>query len=266
LKEISQLKNIIMGKSQLIEEERKRLEDLRSEFNKRLEERQFLEDEILKNSMHIPERMVENSEKAGLYQKIQSLRLQINKMKGDYEKMKKQVEEAKGKYKEVDDKRQKLSDENKSLLNVQVNDQKIISSLRKEKEELKEKLKELKLKNEIASKTNPEAGSNVNVISGEGVSKIEESQIALNVNQSQGDLKRGNSKSKVGYKYTMKSPDIFRIDKKGGKIVVKPNPVPQEKVVITSESNKDSKTDEKPEGSSTISKGGEQAKQFNINY
>ena len=209
-REIDKLKKIILEKSLLIEEERKRIEELRMEFNKRIDQRSNLEDEILKNSIHVPERMIENTEKAGLFQKIQNLRLQINKMKAEHEKMKKQVEEAKSKVIEVDKKRQTLIDENKNLLSVQVNDTKIISQLKKERDDLKEKLKEMKnqliQKCEVNSKLNAEKSQNLQIY--EPINKIEENSIKI-VNEN--IAQRSNSKSRAVF--TKKNPDF--VDKKG---------------------------------------------------
>ena len=208
LQEISKLRQVITQKSEVIEEERKRLEEIRIEFNKRLEERGFLEDEMLKNSVHIPERMVENSEKAGLFQKIQNLRLQINKVKADGEKIKKQLEESKKKNEEIDKKKQTLMEENRNLLNVQVNDTKAISRLTKEKDDLKEKLKELKndlkLKSEQIKISPIVADQQINEV----INKIEENQPNQVI---ENNAKRANSKIKTNF--TKKNPEPFVIEK-----------------------------------------------------
>jgi len=266
MKEINKLKLVITEKSQLIEEERKRLEELRVEFNKRLDERTQLEDEILRNSMHIPERMIENSEKAGLFQKIQSLRMQINKLKTDNEKTKKQTEEMKAKNKEIDDKRQKLSEENKNLLTLQVNDTKSISRLTKEKEELKEKMKELKneLKQKTELLTKGNEGVVSNAVSGEGGCKFEESVVVTSVTPVVGEQKRALSKSKANVKYTKKNPEPFQIEKKDKKAAVtKQNIViPSIKVVADPSIKVVPKQDKVEEKKEVIP----ETKQFNINY
>lgn len=242
--EIDKLKKVIVEKSQLIEEERKRIEDLRNEFNKRVDERNYLEEEILKNSIHVPDRMLDNSEKTNLFQKIQSLRLQINKMKAENEKMKKSVEEQKTKLAENEKKKQSLAEENKNLLSVQVNDTKTISRLTKERDDLKEKIKELrnelKQKTELLDKSNPESGA---IINNEQANKLAEGQNIVN-----NEPKRSQSKSKMNY--TKKN--VEPIEKRQNEIKLK-----EEKKIKTgasiknniqsSESIKDIKNDETPE-------------------
>jgi len=109
LKEINNLKKIIFEKTDLIEEERKRILKLREEFGKRLDERNYLEDELLKNSVHVPERLVERSEKEELYQKIQNSRMQINKLKTENEKLKKQLEGVNKSKQDIDEKKRKVN-------------------------------------------------------------------------------------------------------------------------------------------------------------
>jgi hypothetical protein len=243
--EIDKLKKVIIEKSQLIEEERKRIEELRSEFNKRIDERNYLEEEILKNTVHVPERMLDNSEKTNLFQKIQSLRLQINKMKAENEKMKKTVEEHKTKYAESEKKKQTLADENKNLLSVQVNDTKTISRLTKERDEMKEKIKELKneikQKIELINKINPESGPGIQ--NNEQANKLVESQISVN-----NEPKRSQSKSKMNF--TKKN--VEPVEKKQTEIKLKEEKKSKsgasiKNIIQSTDSIKDIKNDETPE-------------------
>lgn len=246
-KEIDKLKLVITEKSQLIEDERKRIEDLRKEFNKRLDERNLLEDELLKNSVHVPDRLIENQEKTSLYQKIQNLRLQNTKMKAEIEKHKKAVEDMKAKMNEQDRKRQAVQDENKNLLNAISNDTKSLALVKKERDELKEKVKslqaELAMKIELINKANQDQ----NLAPKEQQAKIDDTQ------QVNPENRRGNSKGRM--QFTKKNPDPFQLDKNVIENKVKES---EKRVKISTsmkqipsspskESAKDFKVDETPE-------------------
>lgn len=152
ISEITKLKNIIKEKSELIEEERERIKHLREEFGKRMDEKYHLEEQLFKCSVHVPERLVENNDKAVMYNKLQSVRNKNKKLMQEIENLNKRIDESKAKYAEIDKKSERLNAENKAFLSTQAKDTKTISRLKKEKDELKELCDRLREENENLKK------------------------------------------------------------------------------------------------------------------
>ena len=142
--EIEKLKNIIVEKSQLIDLERENIKKLREEFGRKYEDRTMADEILFNNSVHIPERLIENNEKTQLYTKIQNLRNKNKKLTADIEKINKELEESKKKLNEQIKKSDITKNENRELLNSCTKDQKFIGRLKKEKEELTIQLDKLK--------------------------------------------------------------------------------------------------------------------------
>jgi len=148
INEITKLKNIIKEKSELIEEEKERIKHLREEFGKRMDEKYHLEEQLFKCSVHVPERLVENNDKAIIYNKLQSVRNKNKKLLQEIENLNNKLEENKNKFVEIDKKCERLNAENKAFLATQAKDTKTISRLKKEKEDLKELCDRLKAETE----------------------------------------------------------------------------------------------------------------------
>jgi seryl-tRNA synthetase len=110
-----------------------------------LHDKTLLEEQIFKSSVHVPERLVQNAEKADTFAKIQSLRNKNKKLRTELEKLNKTIEEYKKQIEDSGKNIEKIKNENKMFLQTQIKDTKTISRLKKEKDDLsaeKEKLKE----------------------------------------------------------------------------------------------------------------------------
>jgi Ca2+-binding EF-hand superfamily protein len=143
--EVDHLKRIIKEKTELIEEEKLRIKKISEEFNRKLQDRTLIEEQMFKSSVHIPERLLENAQNNEMYAKIQSLRNKNKKLVAEIDKLNKSVEEYKKQIDDFNKNTEKIKNENKMFLQTQVKDTKTISRLKKEKEELcleREKLKE----------------------------------------------------------------------------------------------------------------------------
>ena len=148
MSDITKLKNIIKEKSELIEEEKERIKLLREEFSKRMDDKYNLEEKLFQCTANVPERLVENNDKALMFNKLQSLRNKNKKLLIEIENLNKKIEENKTKYSDADKKIELIKQENKIFLSTQAKDTKIISRLKKEKDEFKEILEKLKEENE----------------------------------------------------------------------------------------------------------------------
>jgi DNA repair exonuclease SbcCD ATPase subunit len=145
--EVSRLNRIIKEKTQQIDEEREKIKKLRDEFTKRMEDRRLYEDQLFQTSA-IPDRIVDNTEKANMFNKLQIERNKNKKQLSEIDKLNKQIEELKKKVEEAEKKLGSAKEENKMFLTTQSKDTKTISRLKKEKEELKEQVDKLKEENE----------------------------------------------------------------------------------------------------------------------
>jgi len=152
ISEITKLRNIIREKSELIEEERERIKHLREEFGKRMDDKYHMEEQLFKCSVHVPERLVENNDKAIIYNKLQSVRNKNKKLIQEIDNLNKKIEENKDKYAEIDKKCERFNNENKAFLSMQAKDTKSISRLKKEKDELKELCERIKEENDNLKK------------------------------------------------------------------------------------------------------------------
>lgn len=165
LSEITKLKNIIKEKSELIEEEKVRIKHLRENFGSKMDEKYHLEEQLFKYSVHVPERLNENNEKAMMFNKLQSVRNKNKKLISEVGNLQKIIEENKTKILEGEKKLEKVSQENKHFLNMQVKDTKIITKVKKDKLEVQEICEKLKEENERLKKmvtNNTEESANVN--------------------------------------------------------------------------------------------------------
>jgi hypothetical protein len=148
LSEITKLKNIIKEKSELIDEEKERIKHLRENFGSKMEEKYQLEEQLFKYSVHVPERINENNEKAMVFNKLQSVRNKNKKLLNEVQNLQKLLEENKTKNNDMEKRLEKINQENKNFLNMQVKDTKIIAKIKKEKNEFQEMCDKLKEENE----------------------------------------------------------------------------------------------------------------------
>jgi Ca2+-binding EF-hand superfamily protein len=203
--EIQKLKRIIKEKTELIEEEKVRIKRIYEDFSRKLNDRTLMEDQLFKSSVHIPERLVENSEKNGLYAKVQSLRTKNKKLNAEIEKLNKLLEEAKKALEDSNKSSDKIKNENKMFLQTQVKDTTVISRLKKEKDDLilekdkiKEKVDHLQKLNDVAN-----ANSNKDKDNNQNINKL-----STSIN----NQRRGSSvqKKKVIEKAQEKLPDVVK--------------------------------------------------------
>ena len=102
------------------------------------------EDTRLDNTVYVPEKLIINKEKSELYEKMVDLRKQITNFSKKNKKQTIKIEELEKKIRELEQNLQICKDEKKSILDLQIKDNKRISALLKEKEKHKKKIDELK--------------------------------------------------------------------------------------------------------------------------
>ena len=144
---IIKLQKDIDMKTKEIEEERKKANEMKNNFEK-IYKKKLLEEEEAKlaNTVFVPERLIVNKEKSELYVKIEKLRKENRKLKDEKKKLMEEKEELKKKYEDIDSELKKQKDKNNQGLQIQ---SKETNNLRKEKERLKKKNKELTDKIEL---------------------------------------------------------------------------------------------------------------------
>jgi hypothetical protein len=220
LSEITKLKNIIKEKSELIEEEKERIKHLRENFGNKMEEKYHLEEQLFKYSVHVPERLNENNEKAMIFNKLQSVRNKNKKLLSEVQNLQKLNEENKTKYNDMEKRLEKINQENKNFLNMQVRDTKIITKVKKEKNEIQEMYEKLKEENEKLRKmlniNNEENPNNINI--NNNTSQNFNSNI-IKINQDNNNNRRilsGGGNNNNNFSSTSSSNIRKRPDSRGG--------------------------------------------------
>jgi chromosome segregation ATPase len=138
---IIKLQKDIDVKTKEIEEERKKANEMKNNFEKMYKKKLLEEEEAkLANTVYVPERLIINKEKSELYVKIEKLRKENRKIKDEKKKLMEEKEELKKKYEDIDSELKKQKDKNNQGLQIQ---SKETNNLRKEKEKLKKKNEEL---------------------------------------------------------------------------------------------------------------------------
>jgi hypothetical protein len=96
---IIKLQKDIDMKTKEIEEERKKANEMKNNFEK-IYKKKLLEEEEAKlaNTVFVPERLIVNKEKSELYVKIEKLRKENRKLKDEKKKLMEEKEELKKKY------------------------------------------------------------------------------------------------------------------------------------------------------------------------
>jgi hypothetical protein len=138
---IIKLQKDIEMKTKEIEEERKKANEMKNNFEK-LYKKKLLEEEEAKlaNTVYVPERLIINKEKSELYVKIEKLRKENRKVKDEKKKLMEENEGLKKKYEDMDSELKKQKEKCNQGLQIQ---SKETTNLRKEREKLKKKNKEL---------------------------------------------------------------------------------------------------------------------------
>lgn len=191
--EIEKLKLILREKAQLIEGEKENIKILKDKFAQKLEDRSNLEDKLFKQSVHVPERLIDNSEKTIMYNKIQSLRNKNKKLQIEIEKLHKVIEEQKKIVEDFRPKHDSLKQENRNFLTMQVNDTKLISRLKKEKADLTENGKKLIDENENLKKLLNAANNALNISNSNNIVNTSENNIINNKDSANANNNNNNN-------------------------------------------------------------------------
>ena len=135
---IERLQKEIQVKSNLIEEERKKANQMKN-YYEQLYKKKLLNDEEAKlaSTVYVPERLIVNKEKSELYVKIEKLRKENRKLNDEKKKLAHDKEELKKKYEDLDSELKKQKEKNSQGLQIQ---SKETNSLKKENEKLKKKI------------------------------------------------------------------------------------------------------------------------------
>ena len=149
---IDRLQKEIQVKSNLIEEERKKANQMKN-YYEQLYKKKLLNDEEAKlaSTVYVPERLIVNKEKSELYVKIEKLRKENRKLNDEKKKLAHDKEELKKKYEDLDSELKKQKEKNSQGLQIQ---SKETNSLKKENEKLKKKNKQLTEEIDLLKQTN----------------------------------------------------------------------------------------------------------------
>ena len=154
---INNLKSQLELKNIQIQEEKEKIEKLKSDFTHKFQDK-ILNDENdnLDKTANVPERLIVNKEKSDLYVKIDQLRKKNNKLMDEKKKLNEKINELNLINNKLNEKLQKTKGDYSEILDLQKKDTKRISNLKKEKDKLKDdnnKLKEEieKLNNQITN-------------------------------------------------------------------------------------------------------------------
>jgi len=108
LEEIKKLKLIIQEKSDLIDMEKTHIKKLREDYQQRLDDRKKIEEQMLLNTVHVPDRLLDNEIRVENFNKIQDVRNKNKKLLSDNEKHKKTIEELNKKIADLEKKIEEL--------------------------------------------------------------------------------------------------------------------------------------------------------------
>ena len=154
---IHNLKTQLELKNIQIQEEKEKIEKLKSDFTHKFQDKILNDDDNrLDNTAKVPEHLIVNKEKSDLYVKIDQLRKKNNKLIEEKKKLNEKINELNMINNKLNEKLQKTKGDYSDILDLQKKDTKRISTLKKEKDKLKEnndKLKEEieKLNNQITN-------------------------------------------------------------------------------------------------------------------
>ena len=84
---------VIQEKSDLIDMEKDHIKKLREDYQNRLNERNKIEEQMLSNTVHVPNRLLENELRVENFNKVQKIRNKNKKIKEENDKLKKTIEE-----------------------------------------------------------------------------------------------------------------------------------------------------------------------------
>ena len=138
---INRLQKEIDIKSNLLDEERKKANQIKNHYEQLYKKKLLNEEEAkLASTVYVPERLIVNKEKSELYVKIEKLRKENRKINDEKKKLIREKEELKKKMEDLESEIKNLKDKNTKGLQ---NQSKETNSLRKEREKLTKKNKEL---------------------------------------------------------------------------------------------------------------------------
>ena len=138
---INRLQKEIDIKSNLLDEERKKANQIKNHYEQLYKKKLLNEEEAkLASTVYVPERLIVNKEKSELYVKIEKLRKENRKINDEKKKLMREKEEIKKKMEDLESEIKNQKEKNTKGLEIQSKETK---SLRKEKEKLTKKNKEL---------------------------------------------------------------------------------------------------------------------------
>ena len=146
--EIEKLKQKLLEKAEIIENERSNIEALKKSFADRMKEREYLEAQLLKNTTLLPEGTSKKITDTNQFKMMQEYRMQIKKLRATLDKYKEKSAEDEKLIKELTEDKAVKQNETKAMLNNQLKDQEIIKKLRQKRDMLEEKIKEIEAERE----------------------------------------------------------------------------------------------------------------------
>ena len=167
---INKLKQEINAKNEMIEREKEKIEEIKNNFMKNYQDKTLIEDDAKSQksvqSVQLPisapvANIEKDKEKEDLKKQIHKLKLQIGKLNDEKKKLNKTIEDLENAKNEVNLELAKSKEDKKTILELQIKDNKKISALNKEKEKLKkensklkEELEQLKIRLNIIEQDN----------------------------------------------------------------------------------------------------------------
>ena len=168
---IDKLQKELDAKNYMIEREKEKIEEIKNNFMKNYQDKTLIDEEDAKSqksqkysqSVQLPEKppVVDDQEKNALKKQISKLKNQIAKLNEEKKKLNKTIEDLEKSRNEVSSELAKNKEDKKQILELQIKDNKKISTLNKEKEKLKkennrikEELEQIKIRLQLLEQEN----------------------------------------------------------------------------------------------------------------